>query len=192
MKLSPATVATMIWLTEKPLVIVLMGVTTAIVFGGLWMQTGRKSALYALLGALLATGALLVLERFIVTDREQIDILLHQAAREVERNDLEALFRHTHSRAEWIRQQARAELPRYVFENVSIKSNLEITVRADRRPPTARARFNAVVTLSEREGLIHDRRIPRYVVVDFEKEDDAWRVVGYEHHDPSRGLLRRK
>ena len=37
-----ATVALMIWLSEKPLVIVLMGVTTAIVLGGLWMQTGRR------------------------------------------------------------------------------------------------------------------------------------------------------
>ena len=182
----------MIWLSEKPLVIVLMGVTTAIVLGGLWMQTGRKSALYALLCSLVATAGLLVLERLIVTDREQIDTILHQAARDVERNDLEALFRYTHSRAESIRRQARAELPRYVFEQVSIKSNLEINVRTDRDPPTARARFNAVVTLSEREGLIHHRRIPRFVIVVFEKEGDEWRVVGYEHDEPGRGLLRRK
>jgi len=180
------------WLLEKPLVIVLLGLTTAGLCGFLWTQTGRQGALYALLGVLAVTGGLLLVERLVETDREQIDAILHQAAREVERNEIESLMRFTHSRAERMRRQARDELPRYDFDQVSIKSNLVITVRQDRDPLTATARFNAVVSASERDGLIKNQRVARYVVVRFEKEGNAWRATDYEHHDPRQGLLRRR
>jgi len=179
------------WLWEKPLFIVIMGLLTAVILGGLWLQTGRKRALYALLVALGVMGLLLVVERVVETDRERIDALLHHVARLVERNDIDAALRFAHSKADSIRRQARAELPLYEFHRIRIKQNLEITVDAKRSPATAVARFNVTVVLSDRSGLLKDRHIPRFVVVRFEKEGEEWRATHYRHHEPYAGFRRR-
>ena len=181
----------MAWLLEKPLFIVVMGLLTAAVLGGLWMQTGRRSVFYALMASLVLTGLLLALERAVETDREQIELTLHRIARDVERNDLEAVLRYVHSEAEWIRRQASDELPRYDFQEVNIKPNLRIRFESDKNPRKAVAEFNAVVVLSERSGFLKDSRIPRFVIVTFLQEGGAWRVANYEHHDPREGLTRR-
>jgi uncharacterized membrane protein YhiD involved in acid resistance len=181
----------MAWLLEKPLFIVVMGLLTAAVLGGLWMQTGRRSVFYALAAALVLTGLLLALERAVETDREQIESTLYHIARDVERNDLEAVLRHAHSEAKWIRRQASDELPRYDFQDVNIKSNLTIRLESDEDPRQAVAEFNVVVVLSDRLGFLKDRRIPRFVIVTFLRENGDWRVTDYEHHDPREGLKRR-
>jgi hypothetical protein len=180
------------WLFEKPLFILIMGVLTAVVLGGLWTQTGRKSALYAFLAALGATAGLLLVERWVQTDRERIIATLHEIARVVERNDVQAALRYTHSRAEWIRRQAAAELPRYDFREVRIKPNIVVEISPKADPPTATAKFNAVVVASDKQGLFSDSRVPRFVTVKFEKEGRDWRVVGYEHQEPFEGFRQRQ
>jgi hypothetical protein len=180
------------WLFEKPLFIVVIGVSTAVVLGGIWLQTGRRPALYALLLTLGLTGAALLVERMVETDRETIRAMLFRIASHVERNDLESALQYAHSEAGWIRSQAEAELRPYEFHDVNIKANLEIQVELQREPAEASAEFNVVVVLSDRSGIIQHRRIPRFVSVQLRKEGDQWRIVDYEHDDPSVGFQRRK
>jgi hypothetical protein len=182
----------MVWLLEKPLFIVAMGLLTAVVLGGLWLQTGSKGALRTFLIGIVVTAALLMVERFVTTDREQIESTLQRVARAVERNDVEEALRFAHSSATWMRQQARDELPRYVFHDVTIKPNLTVDVLPEHEPPRAVARFNVMVVLSDRDGILHERRIPRFVKVTFQKEEDSWRAIEYEHHDPYRGYRRHR
>lgn len=182
----------MVWLLEKPLFIVVIGMSTTGILGGIWLQTGRRVAIHAMLATLALTCLLLGLERWIETDREQIDATLHRIARHVERNDLDAVLTYAHSDAEWIRQQASNELPRYVFQQVKIKANLEIQVASEASPKEAVAEFNAVVVLSDRSGLFQNNRVPRYVIVKFQKEGEDWRVTDYEHHDARFGYTQRE
>jgi hypothetical protein len=179
------------WLLEKPLVIVVIGLVTTTVLGAIWIQTGRRAALNGLLAALVATGALLALERFVETDREQIEATLHYIAQHVERNDIEAALRYAHSEAPWMRREAETELPRYDFQQVTIKPNLEVRVLSGETPEKAVAEFNVVVVISERSGILKNSRIPRFVRVTFQKEGDEWRATDYEHFDPREGFLRR-
>jgi hypothetical protein len=179
-------------LFEKPVLTGLLGAISAVVLGFLWLQTARRQVLYALIGVLVLTAAGILAAWLVVTEREAVDGVLHEAAAAVEQNDVSALLNLIHSQAPGVRNQAQAEMPRYEFDAVSIKSNLQITLDNPKQPTQATARFNVLVDVSERNGLIKDRRVPRYCIVEFRKDGNAWRVYSYDHADPQQGLLKKR
>ena len=175
---------------ESPVLMIVIGLTTAALLGGLWLQTGKRFLLVFLIGVLALTAAGVILERSVETEPERIEKTLHQIARDIERNDQAALVRHIHSQATQIRQAATTEMGTYEFDQVTIKSNLQIEVDAGTEPKTATARFNVVVVGSG-GGLGKHRRVPRYVTLELKQEDGAWRVLDYAHEDPTRGYKKR-
>jgi hypothetical protein len=155
----------MMWLFEQSLLLVVLGTIAVVVLGFTWLQTGRRPLLYAALACVVLTVCGVLIGRWVVTDREAIDAVLRQMAREVERNDLDAVLQHVHSQSPQIRARASAEFPQYQFESVSIKSNLQITVDQAKNPPEAVAKFNVLVVGSLRDQSIQHSRALRYVVV---------------------------
>ena len=178
-------------LFEKPLLIGVMGTIAAVLLGFIWLQTGRKQALYAFVAVLMATVAGILVAVSVVTDREAVENVLHDVARAVQHNDLNAVLEYVHPKATLIRDQASAELPRYEFQEVKIKQNLEITFDKPDLPTEATAKFNVTVIASQR-GEQHVWRVPRYVLVTFRKDGDTWRFFSYEHFEATEGLLERK
>ena len=177
-------------LLENPVPAMIVGGLTAAILGGGWLQTGRKWLLYLMVVVILLTVGAVVVERTVVTDREQITTTLHKIAALVERNQIGAAVEYAYSGSPDVRSEAQAELSKYEFSEVDIKSNLEIQVYAEERPPRAVAEFNVTAQISTRGGPIQisDRRIPRYVEVTFyQEEDGAWRVGEYAHYEPTRG-----
>ena len=177
-------------LLENPMPAMIVGGLTAAILGGGWLQTGRKWLLYLMIAVMLLTVGAVIMERTVVTDREQITTTLHQIAALIERNEIDAAVDYAYSGAPEVRSAAQAELVRYEFSDVDIKRNLEIQVYPDEKPPRAVAEFNVTVQLSTRGGQfqITDRRIPRYVEVTFYREENgAWRVGAYAHDEPTRG-----
>ncbi|HJN07416.1 MAG TPA: hypothetical protein QF564_01905 [Pirellulaceae bacterium] len=177
-------------LLESPILVIVIGLTTAALLGGLWLQTGKRILLVLLVAILALTAAGIIFERSVETDREQIEKTLHRIARDIERNDRPAVLAHIHSQATHIRQAAATETAMYEFEQVKIKSNLQIDVDASTEPKTGTARFNVVV-IGSGGGLGKGRRVPRYVTLELEQEDGAWRVLNYDHEDASMGFKRR-
>ena len=104
------------------------------------------------------------------------------------RNDLPALLEHLSERNPEARQRAEAEMPRYVFTEISVKRNLEIEVREKNIPPKAIATFNVTATVSEKSGFLSNQKVARFVTLTFYKEGDRWRVGEYSHDDPLRGM----
>jgi hypothetical protein len=141
-----------------------------------------------MIAVIVSTFAAVILERVVVTDREQITATLHEIADAVRRNDVETALGYVYSGAPQVRSQAAAELARYEFTEVDIKRNLEIEVFPKANPPRAVAEFNVTVQLSIRDTLYTNRRIPRWVQATFYQEaDGTWRVGGYQHDEPTRG-----
>lgn len=154
-----------------------------------WMRTGRRwpMALAAVAGLLAIV--VLVAGHLIVTDREVVEATLRRIAADVERNDVKAVVGHIHSERTDLVAMVESEFPRYRFEKVDIKSNLEIEVDNAVNSQAAVAKFNVVVHGKFHGGgdfgdVYGDQGIRRYVVVKFQKEGDQWKVVGYAHHDP--------
>jgi len=181
----------MTWWLENPLPIVLLGITAVVVFGAIWLQSGRKLMMYLMLAAILLTVSGVLIERAVQTDREQVDATLHQLARYVEQNDLQSVLKHVDPSLTGVRARAATEMQRYDFSRVSIKQNLEITVFPDEDPPRAIAEFNVVVVITDRSGTLNAQRVPRFVRLEFKKENGDWVVTDFEHFSPDVGFKRR-
>jgi hypothetical protein len=139
----------MTWLWEEPVYIAILGGVTVAFLAFGFMQTRSRALLTATLVAAALTGVLLLVERWVETERERIDATLRRIALDVERNDLDAILSHVYSEADWTRDQARAEFPKYEFTRVDIKRNLEVEVDDSVQPPRAVATFNVRVDLVE-------------------------------------------
>ena len=180
-------------LLENPFPAILIGgLITAILAGG-WLRTGRNSLLVAMLVVIALTVAAVLIERFVETDREQITATLHEIARLVQQNDVDAAIDYAYSGAPHVRRQADTELRRYEFSLVDIKRNLTIEVDSGTDPPQARAEFNVVVVVTVRNKGLTDFNVPRFCEVTLYKEKDGrWRVGAYSHADPQRGWMVRE
>ena len=179
----------MTWLFEEPLLIIIVGLVTSAIIGFFWSQTGKRQLLLLLILVLVATVALLGIERFVQTDREQIKATLHEVAELVEQNELVRALEHVHSSRDDIRRRAATRLAGLKFERVSIKKNLNITIAPQSNPKQATATFNAVASLAEDAGFVEAHRpIPRFVEIEFEMEGGQWHVIDYSDRQPMAGF----
>jgi hypothetical protein len=175
---------------ENPfLTLVLGGFTLAILAGG-WVQTQRRELIVAFIAALALVVGLVTLEWLVVTDRERLEVkenevksTIHQIAREAEANDGESLARHFHSSASAMRERLLSEITHFQVSDVAVKNNLNVVIDTSREPLRATATFNVVVTVSDDQGFLKDKPIPRFVTAYFEREDGQWRCTRYEHDD---------
>jgi hypothetical protein len=176
------------WILERPLPILFLGVVlVAVLVGGL-VQTGRRWLVPAIGGAVLLTAGMLILERLVVTPAEQVAATLREIAAHIERNDVDAVVESISPGRPALRQEARRHMSLVRISDVTIKANLRVEVLGDRNPPLAEARFNAVIRGTDRAGQLGTQIYPRYFIVNFRQEDGRWRVRGYEMKDPREGF----
>jgi hypothetical protein len=178
------------WLFEsssEQYVLLIALAASAVALSVIWLKTGKR----ALLIASIADGGLVVLillaGHWIVTPREEVEATLQTIAADVESNDLNAVLAHIHSSRDDIRRRAEAEMPRYRFTEVRINSIEKVTSDTSADPPTAEAEFyvGASGDFGGDIGAVYgDRPVTRFVILKFEKEDGAWKVIDYEHHAP--------
>ncbi len=181
----------MSWLLENSMTVVVLGGVTALVFGGIWLQTGRKIELYVMLAILAVCVGVFVVSKIATSERQQVKATLYEIASDVERNDVDAVLAHLHSSMKEVRQRAATEMPQFKFAEVKIKNNLEIEVFENESPPRAETTFNVTALVSDRTGMVNGRRIPRFMRVTFVKEGDYWRISDYSHEDPREGFKKR-
>jgi len=174
----------MTWLFETPTYILSFGgLTTACLFGG-WIQLRHRRLAYLTAISILITGCLLIVEQYVITPREEVEITIQQIARDLESNRLSRVVQHIHSKAPDIRQQAETEFSNYHFERISIRGKIEIEVDTSTEPHQAETKFNVVARGRLSRGDGETLRVPRLVTVTFLREGKQWKAVGYEHQAP--------
>ncbi len=173
-------------LMEQPFLIVGMGVVaTAICICGL-VKTGKPTLLYAAIATGLLFGCLLLAERLVKTDKEQIEIILRDIAGHVENNDVDGVVQHIHTRAGNIRTRASNEMPRYRFDLARITKIREVEVDSNRPANKAKAEFTVRLQGSV-VGTSSNGTVIRIIELDLQKEDDRWKVKDYTHYPFSVG-----
>jgi low affinity Fe/Cu permease len=176
------------WILERPVAIIFVGlITVAILFGGL-VQTGKKWLLYVLIGAALFFAGLVVVEQLVVTRREQVENTVYQIARDVEANNADAVEQHLSKARPELRAEARYYMGLLHVEQAKVKSDLRVELHLDQNPPTATARFHAMLIGSDRSGDVHHQRYPKGFIVQFVFEDGAWHVYDYEMREVQQSL----
>jgi hypothetical protein len=169
------------WLTENPMPVYVIGGIALVVLVVLMLKTGRGMVLAAMAGVVLCMVAAYMIDSFVVTDREQVEKTLFQAAAVAEQNRLEELLDFISPSVPEIRAQAKSWISQASrIDDVGV-SAIEITVDADKQPVTARAEFRVYA-----RGEARERNNPfpfQYMTrmrVDFQREGDRWRVIDYQ------------
>ncbi|EMI46308.1 MULTISPECIES: hypothetical protein [Pirellulaceae] len=173
-------------IAESPLITALMlsVLAAGLLFG--WLQTGKKQlAILGLVIALLVPVSWFVSENW-VTDREQIEMLIRQTADAVEANDHEKALAVIGDEA--TRRQAALELPQWIFSQADVGSIRSIRVIEETSPKQADVDMIVKVEVSSRSGGMQDIRVPRRLLLTFEKRDNnpeavggGWVVTSYQH-----------
>lgn len=180
----------MTWLVEEPLYIAILGVVTISFLGYAWSQTGYRWMMHAILAAIALTIGLLLLERMVETEPEQIETALHRIARDVETNDIDRILPHVYSGAPVTADDARREFARYVVSDVVIKNNVEVQITPQESPPLAKVTFNATLNVRDRQqGGINYGRVAIFVDLTMRKEDGQWKVATYRYDDPRTSIM---
>jgi len=135
----------MTWLIENPWPIMLAGGAVELALLFMLFTTGRVKVMLYMVFAGAVIGGLLLVEKYVVTDREQIETMLQEIADALEQGDSKTVVAHISPAAkDTISSAYRAGQLRP--REVRINSDLKIDVRDDVDPPQAEASATVTVT----------------------------------------------
>ena len=173
----------MTWLVEQRLPIILLGASATLIAAMIVIQTRRIWAIVGLVGVVLLTIGLLVLEAVVVTEVEEIENTLHAMAAAVERNDLPTALAMFPDDAKSLRHRAEGLLSGFTFSRVKIENDLQIKIDPEAEPRSARAEFTCNVRAKHRSELIPYEFVRRKVTISLIWRDDRWTLGDYEIHN---------
>jgi len=180
------------FLLESPLFALGFGILVVVLCGWMWLQTGHKMFLFGVLGTLLVTGLLLLLERSIVTRREQLVDTVQQIARDAQRNDIDLLMRHAYPGGPAY-ERAQGEIPSYKFYSVRIGNKVDVEINEDSNPPSATVAFMVKLDVEASGHPYIPRQNARvFVTLEMRQDGDTWKVFSYRYDDPLAAMRRRR
>lgn len=160
---------------ESPWPGVVVGAVLAVMLFAGHQQTGRRELLWGAVGALLLGAALVGLERWLVTYREEVNDRIYELAAKAEANDVAGILAAIHPDAPDVRSLVETYLRQVHVEHVGVNPP-KLEIQAERNPPRATAEFKVVVRIAE-----FARPIPRLIRLTLYREPQGWMV--YEAAD---------
>jgi hypothetical protein len=165
------------WLVEDPTFVLIAAGLAVVGLAISFFQTGRGLYLIWIGAVLFVMLLLLLIERYVVTDREQVEETLYAAAAALEANDLEATLSYVSPTADLLQGDIRGRMRSVEFEDTEI-SDLAIELSPSESPPRAHASFLGRVDF--KMSNLPFERIIRRVTVELTWEDDRWLVHSYK------------
>ncbi|QDT00128.1 hypothetical protein [Adhaeretor mobilis] len=164
-------------LLENPVAIGAIGAVAATFAGLVFLsrRSGKSAVVLALV--LIATSALLTVERLVVTDREQIETALHDTMAAIAENDLQAVLDHINPQTSTVLADAKSALP-LVQVNSAGASNIETKIVEGTQPLIASTYFRGMLNgTTKKRGV----RIGYFddVLVVWTKIGDRWLIESY-------------
>jgi len=172
----------MIWFVESPWPSVMLGLAAEVILAILLMQTRRGNIVGAMVAVATLTVGLVVVERLVVTENEQIEDTLDGAARAMAANDAQgllAMFTDDSPR----RNDVQSILSRVTVRTAKIGRDLEIRVNKLTVPFSASAYFTGHIDARENRDKVPYERVTRKLKVTLHKEGEHWRVFDYSDAD---------
>lgn len=170
------------WLTEDPTYSIMMGLLLTGAFAAFaFMLKQRLLWVLAALSFLIMVG-LVITERVIVTDYEQVRADVFDLADAVQRNDVDKVLSYVSESMPTTRSRVRNEMPQYHFRTCRILGFNEISF--DEESQTATADFVVYVDLNAMKTYQYDGSGTRRVNLKFQKEPGGWKIIDYSHRHP--------
>lgn len=172
----------MSWLVESPWPALMLGLIVEIVLALVLVRTARRGVLVAMIGVLVLTAGLLLVERIVVTDREAVENALADISASLESNDVPAVMAAIAVDCPR-RGEVQSTLPRFVIREAHIGGDLEVRFNALLSPPTAVAYFTGRVAARDKRGEVPYEQMIRKFKVTLRKQGDRWLVIDYDDTD---------
>ena len=173
------------WLTENSTVPMITGAILVAVL--LFMAfSGRDRLLaYTALAIGILTIAIVVCERVIVTDQEEVTQLLCVLADHVSNNDTEAILGYMSKKNPQLAARAASDMDRVKFESCRLLGTNEF-VGPEPGNKLAKISFVVVVSGKAEQGA---GTANFKVTLDLEEESEGnWKILNYEHSSPMAGV----
>lgn len=174
----------MAWIFDESLPIVFVGILFEAVLLSLFVQTGRRSIMVAMIIVSIFFGGLLVAEWMIVTDTESVEGTLNSISRDLEENDPVRMAGHLSVMAPELKRKVESELGQVVIRRATIKGKPKITIHDVGYGQTATADFKGLIVGSDRRGAFQDFHYLRRFMLHFRRENDKWKLYEYEERPP--------
>lgn len=160
--------------------ILLAGLALSAVLLVLLVQTGRAVLLAIMLGVLSITGALLLVEWWVVTPTEQIRDVLYDAAEGVHRNDVNRVLQHIAPDAASLRREVHNRLSRAEILEARITSRPKVQFDQRGIAHEATARFFARVRARDTRSSLPMRQYVGQFTVHLARDRGRWLIRSYK------------
>jgi hypothetical protein len=167
---------------ESPWPAVISCTMVLIVFGALFLKTGRASIIVVMAAVLASLVGLVALEQTIVTETEEVEDTLHGIAENLEANNLPEVLASFAPNCPGL-AQARSALSRVTVENAVVGRDLEVRINRLTSPQSATAFFTGRIQARDNSGTIPYENLIRKFKVKLERHGDRWLVANYEQLD---------
>jgi hypothetical protein len=179
------------WLFEDPTMLIAAGVLIEALLAVALVKSGRASLVGAMAGVLLLVALGIVVEQMVVTEREQIEVVLDDAAAALVAGDVARVLRSIDPAAAELRSYVQSVMSHARITEAKL-NDLRITINRHTAPPTARADFMGRVkgtfgrgAASGGEGLALRR-----LTVDLRRDPTGWLITEYRDRGPPVGQPR--
>jgi hypothetical protein len=170
------------WLFEDPTTLIVAGLLIEGLLAVALVKSGRGALVLVMLGVLTLVGLGVLVERLVVTEREQIEATLEGVCQSLMANDVNGVVSYIDPIAADIRSHVQSILPQVHVTDARVY-DLMIDVARETNPPSAQAHFVGRVKgrfrgdASGGEGPVLHR-----FTVDFRKPGDRWLITAYQDH----------
>ncbi len=170
---------------ESPWPAVALCAVLLFVFGTLFVRTGRVWALAVMAAAVAGLVGLVVLERAIVTETEEVEDTLYGIAEDLEANDTTRVLDSFAPNCPRI-GQTRSALSRVTVQSATVGRDLEVRINKLTSPPTATAYFTGRLQVRDNSGTIPYENYIRKFKIKLERHADRWLIADFDDGDLRR------
>lgn len=174
------------WLLESPWPAVTLGVVAqAVLVIGL-IRTRQAKWVFGMIAAAVVTGALVLVERLVVTETEAVQDALDGTARALETNDTQAVLDYFTTNSPRL-AEVRSALSHVTVREARVGGDLEVRLNRLTSPPSATTFFTGRISAKDARGAIPYEQMIRKFKVTLHREQGRWRIFDYDDVDPRGG-----
>lgn len=174
----------MTWLLENPWPAIVGGILVEILLAIAYFALPKRGILIAMGAVAAGIVALVLVERFVTTESEEVENALLQLAATLETNNVAAVQELVAPDATRVRSAAERHMPRYQINDVHITRDLEVKVDSAANPPKAVATFTCRVNANDRKGELPYTNAMLKFTINYRKVGDQWLVDEYDVDRP--------
>ena len=134
---------------ENPYPLLIVGVLVEAFLIALFYSVQKKVLLIPIIVVLVLIIGGVLIEHYVVTEREEVEDTIDRIAGALLANDADAVLSHLSRSAHESRNRAQWALNRIKINDVNV-SGLEITINSLTSPPSAQATFHGTIKLDDR------------------------------------------